>query len=55
MNGKILIFSVAGAKMMYYLDSSLQDKAFGIATNLPSDLIGLEHEVSILIGPSEFI
>ena len=45
----VLIFPVTGAKMMYYLDSSLQDKAFDIATNLSSDLIGLEHEVSSLL------
>ena len=45
MNDKILIYSVAGAKMMYYLDQTQKEKALSLATQIPGEILGTQHEV----------
>lgn len=36
----------AGAKMLYYLDATKQEEAVSLATGIPSDILGTQHEVS---------
>lgn len=41
--------SISGAKMMYLLDPSMQDKAIAVATNLSEDLSGRSIQVFTLL------
>ena len=34
-----------GAKMMYYLDQTQKEKALSLATQIPGEILGTQHEV----------
>ena len=39
-----------GAKMMYYLDQTQKEKALSLATQIPGEILGTQHEVPWLIS-----